>query len=137
MTNDSGSPVPSKDIGSPVPSNETGTTMPLNVSGSPAPSNDTNTPITSNASGSSAPNETTSPVPSDDTKPPVPSKAIIIDDNAAFREIYSAILHSMGYEPFLVEGGNEALKVLSEQIFDIAFLDMQMPGGKSGIEVLK
>jgi CheY-like chemotaxis protein len=63
--------------------------------------------------------------------------ALIVEDTPAFQDILSTILSHAGYE--VIEeafNGNDALKLLTERTYDLAFLDLQLPGGKSGIEVM-
>lgn len=63
------------------------------------------------------------------------TKILIIDDDAELRQTLSEILSEAGYYTDMAVSGSEALeKVVSEE-YDIALLDMMMPG-RDGIEVL-
>ncbi len=60
-------------------------------------------------------------------------RTLIVDDNAANREILSRRLGSWGMRPFEAEDGPEALRTLHRAIkendpFALAVIDMQMPG---------
>jgi len=63
------------------------------------------------------------------------TRILIIDDDSELRQTLSDILSEAGYSTDLAVSGSEALeKVVSEE-YDIALLDMMMPG-RDGIEVL-
>lgn len=68
----------------------------------------------------------------------MPHKAsiLIADDEPRVREILSRKLIKEGYDCVVADDGSKALKKLSAQPFDLALLDVMMPG-KSGIDVLK
>jgi len=61
-------------------------------------------------------------------------RILVVDDNATNREIFKAQLNHWGAEVFEQENGKDALDHLhrllgrQEPIYDIAILDMQMPG---------
>ena len=60
-------------------------------------------------------------------------RVLIVDDNATNRRILAHQLESWGMIPTLADGGTEALAVLTWSVeaatpFDIAILDLQMPG---------
>ncbi|MDQ3234317.1 MAG: SpoIIE family protein phosphatase, partial [Pseudobdellovibrionaceae bacterium] len=54
-------------------------------------------------------------------------RILIVDDNAANGEIFSAILQSFGYSILYVMSGQEALEVLPSFQPDLILLDMMMP----------
>ncbi|WP_009632310.1 hybrid sensor histidine kinase/response regulator [Synechocystis sp. PCC 7509] len=54
-------------------------------------------------------------------------KVLIVDDNGTNRQILILQTQFWGMMPQAVESGNEALKLLQKQSFDLAILDMQMP----------
>jgi DNA-binding response OmpR family regulator len=58
----------------------------------------------------------------------VPRLAIIVDDNRALAEGLAEILESEGYESRVFDDPHEALREASELPFDVALLDVRMPG---------
>ena len=61
---------------------------------------------------------------------------LIVDDEPVMRESLRDWLTDSGYEVETAEDGEEALKTIAEKDFDVAILDLKLPG-KDGIEVLK
>ena len=64
-------------------------------------------------------------------------RVLIVDDEADFRNLLVEALEGMGYP---VEGAGErrrALEMVKERHFAIIFTDLNMPGGLSGLELLK
>jgi two-component system NtrC family response regulator len=61
---------------------------------------------------------------------------LIIDDDAALRDGLAETLGDLGHEARIATSGREGLAVLTEDI-DIVLLDLRMPGGLDGIEVLR
>jgi len=61
---------------------------------------------------------------------------LVVDDEAVMRESLRDWLTDSGYQVETAEDGEEALKTIAEQDFDIAILDLKLPG-KDGIEVLR
>ena len=60
-------------------------------------------------------------------------RVLIVDDNATSREILTKLTSNWGMRPAVVEGGPQALDALNrameeEDPFQIAIIDMQMPG---------
>ena len=60
-------------------------------------------------------------------------KVLVVDDNAANREVLTARMQSWGMLPTALPGGPEALKDLRQALddgapFEVAVIDMQMPG---------
>src|SRR5215212_4461323 len=63
--------------------------------------------------------------------------ALIVEDNPAFQDILSHILAHAGYGLIQeADNGNDALDLLTQRTYQLAFLDLQLPGGKSGIDVM-
>jgi DNA-binding NtrC family response regulator len=60
---------------------------------------------------------------------------LIVDDDSAFRTILSLELRRAGFDVTTAACGEEALTILGEQMFDVALLDLKMPG-MDGIAVL-
>jgi len=66
-----------------------------------------------------------------------PHRVLIVDDEQDFRTLLVEALESMGY---LVEGAESAevaLERVREKHFAVIFTDLNMPGGQSGLELLK
>jgi putative two-component system response regulator len=59
---------------------------------------------------------------------------LVADDNAANRELLSALLIAEGYEVVSVENGQQALDRMDGDFIDLALLDVVMPG-RTGFEV--
>lgn len=64
---------------------------------------------------------------------------LVADDDADQRTLTEGILHDaggVGHDVTLVPDGREALRALREQVFDVAILDLSMPG-LDGLEVFE
>jgi DNA-binding NtrC family response regulator len=61
---------------------------------------------------------------------------LIVDDDTALRESLAETLADLGHTPRLASSGREGLAALSDQI-DAVLLDLRMPGGLDGIDVLR
>lgn len=61
---------------------------------------------------------------------------LLVDDDETFRRLLDRELSFMGYKITSVPGGEEALRAIAEENFDVTLLDIVMPG-IGGIEVLK
>ena len=55
-------------------------------------------------------------------------RALVVDDNETNRRLLQAFLGAWGVESVVTEGHEAALAALAEQRFDVAVLDMLMPG---------
>jgi DNA-binding NtrC family response regulator len=69
----------------------------------------------------------------------LPISVLVADDDPDQRTLTEAILLEAGWVPHavtLVPDGREALRALREQVFDVAILDLSMPG-LDGLEVLQ
>jgi putative two-component system response regulator len=66
----------------------------------------------------------------------VSTKATILvaDDNEMNRELLSDILVGEGYKVVCAEDGDQALRIISNRVVDLALLDVLMPG-KTGLDV--
>lgn len=65
-----------------------------------------------------------------------PAKILIVDDESPIREVLSASLKDEGHEVFTASDGEAGLRAMREKQPEIVFLDIWMPGGLDGIEVL-
>lgn len=63
-----------------------------------------------------------------------PARILIVDDEMQNLELMEAMLTSSGYEVFLAQEGEEALRLARERRPDLILLDLMMPG-LSGFEV--
>src|SRR3990172_4862001 len=63
-------------------------------------------------------------------------KILVVDDEPGMRSLLSKVLMKGGYFVNAFEAGEEALQTLSEEEYDLAILDIEMPG-MNGIELLK
>ncbi len=61
-------------------------------------------------------------------------RIIVVDDDAAVREMLVRVLVGDGYSALPVADGDEALELMSRAHFDLALLDLGMPD-KNGWEV--
>jgi two-component system nitrogen regulation response regulator GlnG len=64
-----------------------------------------------------------------------PVRVLVADDEASIRYVLRETLEEEGFEVLEVEDGNAALENLATDQFQLAFLDIRMPG-PSGLEVL-
>jgi len=64
------------------------------------------------------------------------SKILLADDEATFRETLERVLDEEDMEVTAVADGTEAIRAITEQAFDVAILDIQMPGA-DGVKVLR
>jgi two-component system, sensor histidine kinase and response regulator len=56
-----------------------------------------------------------------------PLQILIAEDNLINQQVILQILNNMGYQPELVENGQEAVEAASNKHFDLIMMDMQMP----------
>jgi diguanylate cyclase (GGDEF)-like protein/PAS domain S-box-containing protein len=61
---------------------------------------------------------------------------LVVDDNAVNRKILSRQLENQGYLVTCVDSGEEALRLIGSQAFDLVMLDIMMPN-VDGLEVLR
>lgn len=63
-------------------------------------------------------------------------RVLVVDDEPAMRRTLHDLLRLEGYEVHTAPNGEEALRILEEEAFDLLILDLRMPG-LSGTEVLR
>jgi DNA-binding NtrC family response regulator len=63
-------------------------------------------------------------------------KILIIDDDASVRNVLSSILSEKGYAVATAENGKQALKAVENERFDLALIDVVLPGIK-GTDLLR
>lgn len=66
----------------------------------------------------------------------VKKRILIVEDDDFIREMYEEELTRVGFEVAAAATGEEGLKILSQAQFDLALLDILLPG-INGLEVLK
>ncbi|GLH72733.1 hypothetical protein GETHLI_12350 [Geothrix limicola] len=66
-----------------------------------------------------------------------PIPILIVDDEADLRNLLVEALHDQGYAAVGADGGAQALARVHEQHFPVIFTDLNMPGGLSGLELLR
>lgn len=69
-------------------------------------------------------------------------KVLFMDDDEGFREVAGAMLKELGCDVFFAIEGGEAFKLYkkalnSEKPFDVVIVDLIVPGGMDGAEVIK
>ena len=65
------------------------------------------------------------------------AKILIVDDEPNVRLMYRSALEGGCYQIAEADSGEHALKQCESQIPDVAILDLRMPGGMSGLELLQ
>jgi len=63
-------------------------------------------------------------------------KILVVDDEEVMRNLLTDVLSDEGYEVTAVANGVEAVDRVRENVFDIVFSDVHMPG-MDGVETLK
>lgn len=64
-------------------------------------------------------------------------RVLIVDDEADFRNLLVEALDGMGYPVDGAESAEVAVEMVKERHYAILFTDLNMPGGLSGLELLK
>ncbi len=69
-------------------------------------------------------------------------RILVVDDEPQMLAVAKAILNAHGMEVAVTECGNQALEMFSESLdrpdrFSVVILDLTMPGGLSGFEVME
>jgi DNA-binding NtrC family response regulator len=62
---------------------------------------------------------------------------LIVDDNTALRDGLAETISDLGHRPLTAATGREALARIAADTVDAVLLDLRMPGGMDGIEVLR
>ncbi len=57
----------------------------------------------------------------------LPLRLLLADDNPINQKVGLSVLHKLGYRADLASNGLEVLQALEQKLFDILFLDVQMP----------
>ena len=72
-------------------------------------------------------NKTADNILSADFATTFPMNILVAEDNLINQQVILHILTKLGYKPAMVENGQEAVDIISQQNFDIVLMDMQMP----------
>jgi signal transduction histidine kinase/CheY-like chemotaxis protein len=64
-------------------------------------------------------------------------RVLLVDDNHDSREMYRAVLRANGHDVSEAADGERALQVLDSSAFDVAFIDIGLPGGMDGYELAR
>ncbi len=56
-----------------------------------------------------------------------PAKLLVVEDNAINLKVIKYILANLGFDPDTASNGREAIEACEEKIYDIIFMDVQMP----------
>lgn len=64
------------------------------------------------------------------------NRILVVDDEDALRTVLTSELEGEGYQVASAVDGEEAIKILGTQVFDLILLDIKMPK-VDGFEVLK
>ena len=66
----------------------------------------------------------------------IPGRILVIDDDKSARLLLERVLTRAGHSVVLVDNGEQGLKVLAQQPFDLMITDKNLPG-VDGLEVLR
>lgn len=65
------------------------------------------------------------------------TRLLIVDDEQEIRNTYSEYFQKRGIDVATASSGEEGLQILRNEVFDVAIVDISMPGGMSGIELAR
>jgi CheY-like chemotaxis protein/signal transduction histidine kinase len=65
-----------------------------------------------------------------------PLRILVAEDNKTNQDVALKVLNKLGYEAALAQNGEEALEMVSEEKYDLIFMDIQMPV-KDGLEATR
>ena len=66
----------------------------------------------------------------------ISARILFVDDEPAIREVFVAQLVSFGHDVAAAAGGDEALEIIRNEVFDVLLVDQRMPG-MTGLDVLQ
>lgn len=61
---------------------------------------------------------------------------LIVEDDSTLQKVYSEVLRKEGFEVTIVSTGPEAMKAIANDHVSIVLLDIMLPGGMNGFEIL-
>jgi DNA-binding NtrC family response regulator len=62
---------------------------------------------------------------------------LVVDDERSVRDCCREVAQSLGFSTFVAENAEHAYKVLDAQNIEVVLLDMKLPGGAGGMELLR
>jgi DNA-binding NtrC family response regulator len=62
---------------------------------------------------------------------------LVVDDERPIREILRRVAQSLGFSVFVGENGDQVNRIVGAQNIDVVLLDLKLPGGASGLEILQ
>ena len=65
------------------------------------------------------------------------TKILVVDDEVGYRKVLNNALTERGFVVKTAASGEEALEELKKQEFPIVIVDMKLPGGIDGLELLQ
>ncbi|HEY4481943.1 MAG TPA: response regulator, partial [Candidatus Brocadiaceae bacterium] len=65
------------------------------------------------------------------------TKILVVDDEVGYRKVLNNALTERGFVVKTAASGEEALEELKKQEFPIIIIDMKLPGGIDGLELLQ
>ena len=63
-------------------------------------------------------------------------KVLIAEDEGLLRRLIERVLTKRGYSVVTAQDGQEALRLLKDHQIEVALIDVNMPGGVCGLQVL-
>lgn len=71
------------------------------------------------------------------TQPPAPAgRVLVVDDEESIRDLCARVLNRAGYNVITAPNGEDAVALLTREVFALVISDIRMPG-ISGLEVLE
>lgn len=64
-------------------------------------------------------------------------KILFVEDNIQLQQLYRDILDKQQYETLFVDNGAKALELIKKEFPDLVLLDIMIPGGMNGFDVLE
>jgi DNA-binding NtrC family response regulator len=64
-------------------------------------------------------------------------KVLFVDDETELIEVIIKRMTKRNIDAVGISDGNQAIALIEKDAFDVVVLDVKMPGGRSGIEILK
>jgi len=61
---------------------------------------------------------------------------LIIEDDSTLQKVYSEILRKEGFQVTVTSTGPEAMKTIANDHVSLVLLDIMLPGGMNGFEIL-